>query len=71
MRTYRTVSLSLHPLVVKQLDEIGKATGRTGARVAAEIVMAAIGKTSLSDRLTALEDELAAIKAQLSASPPP
>lgn len=43
-RTYRTLSLSLPPGVVKDLIKIGKTTGRTGARVAAEIVLRAIAR---------------------------
>jgi predicted DNA-binding protein len=38
-RTYKTVSLSLPPGVAKALTKIGRHTGRTGARVAAEIVL--------------------------------
>lgn len=38
-RTYRTLSLSLPPAVFKTIGAIGKKTGRTGARVATEIVL--------------------------------
>lgn len=38
-RTFKTLSLSLPPGVVGELSEIGKATGRVAARVAAEIVL--------------------------------
>jgi hypothetical protein len=38
-RTAKTLSLSLHPSVVAKLDAIGKASGRTAARVAAELVL--------------------------------
>ena len=43
-RTYRTLSLSLPPSVFLQLHAIGKATARSGARVAAEIVLRAISR---------------------------
>ena len=43
-RTYKTLSLSLPPGVVEELDAIGKTTDRTGARVAAEIVLREIAK---------------------------
>jgi len=43
-RTYRTLSLSLPPGAVEDLVKVGKKTGRTGARVAAEIVLHAIAK---------------------------
>ena len=43
-RTFRTLSLSLPPGVVEELHAIGKTTGRTGARVAAEIVLRAIAR---------------------------
>lgn len=43
-RTFRTLSLSLPPGVVEELAAIGKTTGRTGARVAAEIVLRAIAR---------------------------
>ena len=43
-RTYKTLSLSLPPGVVEALMAIGKRTGRTGARVAAEIVLRAIAR---------------------------
>lgn len=39
-RTAKTLSLSLHPSAVAKLDAIGKATNRTAARVAAELVLA-------------------------------
>lgn len=38
-RIARTLSLSLHPDVVEKLDAVGRVTGRTAARVAAEIVL--------------------------------
>lgn len=38
-RTYKTLSLSLPPAAVDELTRIGQFTGRTGARVAAEIVL--------------------------------
>lgn len=77
MRVYRTLSLSLHPRTVARLEEIGKATGRTGARVAAEIVAAALDgpesaippargvKPRMEDRVSALEAEMAEVKARL------
>jgi hypothetical protein len=43
-RTYKTLSLSLPPGIVEELVAIGKPTGRTGARVAAEIVLREIAK---------------------------
>ena len=43
-RTAKTLSLSLPPGVVEELAKIGKPTGRTGARVAAEIVLREIAK---------------------------
>ena len=43
-RTYRTLSLSLPPGVFKELAVIGKKTGRTGARVATEIVLRAVSR---------------------------
>jgi len=43
-RTYKTLSLSLHPAIFKRLTAIGKKTGRTGARVATEIVLREIEK---------------------------
>ncbi len=43
-RTYRTLSLSLPPGVFEELAAIGRATARTSARVAAEIVLRAIAK---------------------------
>jgi hypothetical protein len=43
-RTYRTLSLSLPPGVVEKLAAIGRHTGRTAARVAAEIVLRAIAR---------------------------
>lgn len=43
-RTYKTLSLSLPPGVFKELAAIGKKTDRTGARVAAEIVLREIAK---------------------------
>lgn len=45
-RTYRTLSLSLPPDVFKKLAAIGKATGRTGARVATEMVLREIATTT-------------------------
>lgn len=44
-RTYKTISLSLPPGIVEELCMIGKPTGRTGARVAAEIVLREIAST--------------------------
>jgi hypothetical protein len=38
-RTYRTLSLSLPPEAVVRLEGLGRAVGKTGARVAAEIVL--------------------------------
>ncbi len=43
-RTYRTLSLSLPPGAVEDLAKVGKKTGRTGARVAAEIVLHQIAR---------------------------
>lgn len=45
VRTFKTISLSLPPGVVEELSAVGKPTGRTGARVAAEIVLREIAKT--------------------------
>jgi len=47
-RTYRTLSLSLPPGIFKKLAMMGKKTDRTGARVAAEIVLREIAKTPAS-----------------------
>ena len=44
-RTYKTISLSLPPGVVEELTMLGKPTGKTGARVAAEIVLREIART--------------------------
>lgn len=41
-RTYRTLSLSLHPDVVAKLDDIGRAENITAARVASELVARAV-----------------------------
>lgn len=38
-RTYKTLSLSMPPDVVRKLDAVGKPTGRVAARVAADIVL--------------------------------
>lgn len=43
-RPYKTLSLSLPPGVFEKLRVIGKSTGRTGARVATEIVLREIAK---------------------------
>jgi len=43
-RTFKTLSLSLPLGVVEELAAIGKPTARTGARVAAEIVLREIAK---------------------------
>ena len=45
-RTFKTLSLSLPPGVVETLGTRGEATGRTAARVAAEIVLREIAKPS-------------------------
>lgn len=45
-RTYKTLSLSLPPGVVKALAAIGKPTGRVAARVAAEIVLREIAEAA-------------------------
>lgn len=45
-RTAKTLSLSLPPAVVEQLEARGKATRRTAARVAAEIVKSAVATSS-------------------------
>ena len=37
-RTYKTLSLSLHPDVVKELERLGKQLGLTPGRIAAQIV---------------------------------
>ena len=50
-RTYKTLSLSLPPTTVQTLVAIGKKTARTGARVAAEIVLRAV------DRIPEPKDE--------------
>ena len=39
MRTYKTLSLSLPPGITEELAARGKSTGRTAARVAAELVL--------------------------------
>jgi hypothetical protein len=44
-RVARTLSLSLPPGVAEELAAIGRHTGRTGARVAAEIVLREIART--------------------------
>ena len=52
-RTYKTLSLSLPPGVVHELTKLGQSSKRTGARVAAEIVLRAVGaqaKGLLEDR---------------------
>jgi hypothetical protein len=46
-RTYKTLSLSLHPDIVKELAARGKATRRVAARVAAEIVLHEIANTKI------------------------
>ena len=51
-RTYRTLSLSLPPGVFAMLHSIGKKTGRTGARVAAEVVLRAVSKIPASKEET-------------------
>lgn len=38
-RTYLTLSLSLPPEAVRELERIGKLTGKTAARVAAEVAL--------------------------------
>jgi len=43
-RTYRTLSLSLPPEVADRLAQAGEADGKTAARVAAEIVIRAMGR---------------------------
>ena len=43
-RTYKTLSLSMPPGVVKKLDAIGKRTGCVAARVAADIVLREVAK---------------------------
>ena len=43
-RTYKTLSLSLPPRVVDELTAMGQSSGRTGARVAAEIVLRAVAE---------------------------
>lgn len=45
-RTYKTLSLSLPPGIVEELTKIGRRAGRTGARVAAEIVLHQLAETS-------------------------
>ncbi len=42
-RTYRTLSLSLSPEAVDELTKTADAKGKTAARVAAEIVLDALG----------------------------
>jgi hypothetical protein len=46
-RTYRTLSLSLPPGVFEDLAAIGRKTGRTGARVATEVVLRAIADAAV------------------------
>lgn len=43
-RTYRTLSLSLHPDVVADLERRGRHTNITAARVAANLVLCALAK---------------------------
>lgn len=43
-RTYKTLSLSMPPGVVEELAAIGKTSGRTAARVAAEVVLREIAR---------------------------
>ena len=47
-RTYRTLSLSLPPEVVAQLEKTGKEQGKTAARVAAEMVLYEVWKPTPS-----------------------
>lgn len=47
-RTYKTLSLSLPPEVVVELEAIGKSTARTAARVAAEIVLRKVAEHASS-----------------------
>lgn len=42
-RTFRTLSLSLPPQAVDALAEAGRAMGKTSARIAAELVLGALG----------------------------
>lgn len=46
-RTYKTLSISLPPDVVQTLCVIGQPTNRTGARVAAEIVLREVAGRSM------------------------
>ncbi len=49
-RTYKTISLSVPPGVFEELAAIGKTTGRTGARVATEIVLRELARTPATTR---------------------
>jgi hypothetical protein len=46
-RTYKTLSISLPPGVVQELHAIGQPSNRTGARVAAEIVLREVAARSM------------------------
>jgi len=69
-RTYRTISLSLPPEAVEQLEMIGKPDDKTAGRIAAEIVLRGLGlptirepKTNgISARVTHLEKRLAVVE---------
>jgi hypothetical protein len=45
--TYKTLSISLPPGVVQELHAIGQSTNRTGARVAAQIVLREVAARSM------------------------
>jgi len=49
-RTYKTLSLSLPPGVFEQLTRLGRSTNKTGARVAAEIVLRELAKAPTTKR---------------------
>lgn len=54
---FRTLSLSLPPEAVTELDERGKRKNVTAARVAAEIVLADLGIAATARRLPSLTDD--------------
>jgi hypothetical protein len=64
-RTYRTLSLSLHPKVVAELDRRGKRTNITAARMAAEIVLREIAKDNVDCEYRRRVAELAELKKQI------
>lgn len=68
MRTYKTLSLSLPPGIVEELAMIGKPTGRVAARVATEIVLREIARTTRrtdQQRSWCCQTRVTAVKTQL------